>query len=304
MVSVIIPTLNAEASIEGLVRSLNKQSIPCEVIVIDSSSSDNTVWIAGSLGAKVVVIDRRDFDHGGTRNLAARISLGDILLFLTHDALPADEYLIENLIRPLKDEDIALSYARQIPYDSAMPTEYFARTFNYPASTSINRALIKGRDDIQHLGIKTFFCSNVCSAVKANAFREVGGFPERAIMNEDMILAARLVTKGYKIAYEPSAAVYHSHNYSIFQQFKRYFDIGVSLNREQWILEFARPEEEGYRYLVEEMGYLWRNRKIWIPYAIVEAIAKYLGYRLGLMENIIPLKLKMLFSMHRYFWDN
>ena len=298
MVNVIIPTLNAEKYIQSLLKSLKEQSILCEIIVIDSSSADSTVKIAESFGAKVITIKKSEFDHGGTRNLAVNISFGDTLIFLTQDAFPADKYLIENLIKPLRNEKIAICYGRQIAKNHSNPLERFARAFNYP-----EKPQIKGKEQIELLGIKTFFCSNVCSAIKKSVFKEAGGFPEKAIMNEDMVLAAKLIMRGYKIAYEPSAIVYHSHNYSLWQQFKRYFDIGVFLKQERWIFELARAEEEGYKYIKEEIRYLWREKKwYWIPYVFGEAAAKYAGYRLGLIEDKLSVKLKKMISMHKDFW--
>ncbi len=299
MVSIIIPTLNAEGYISTLIGKIRVQSIKTdEILIVDSSSEDNTRSIAESLGAKVITIDRRDFDHGITRNLGVKISSGDIVIFLTQDALPANEHLIENLIKPLEREDIPLSYGRQIPRDDANPLERFARAFNYP-----DRPLVKDGKLIHSIGIKTFFFSNVCSAIRKKEFEEAGGFPEKIIMNEDMILASKLILKGYKAAYQPSAVVFHSHNYSITEQFKRYFDIGVSLNRNRWIFKFAKPEGEGFRFVKEQIKYLLKGEKwCWIPYGPVEALARYFGYRLGLAEDKIPDKLKIYLSIHKHFW--
>lgn len=299
MVSIIIPTLNAEPVIASLINSLNSQLIEKEIIVVDSSSSNRTDLLARQRGAGVIIIKRDSFDHGGTRNLAVKEAKGKILIFLTQDAIPANEHLIENLIRPFRDESIALCYGRQIAKNDSTPLERFARAFNYP-----DRPLIKSKELMKSLGIKTFFCSNVCSAIRRSAFDEVGGFPQKAIMNEDMVLAAKFIMQGYKIAYEPSAIVYHSHNYSLWQQFERYFDLGVSLNRQKWIPDLARAEGEGYTYLISQARYLWREKRFrWLGYVLGESIAKYAGYRLGLMEDYLPFRFKKMVSMHKYFWD-
>jgi len=300
MISLIVPTFNAEKYIQNLLNKINDQTIkPDEILLIDSSSEDNTRRIAESLGTRVISIDRKNFDHGGTRNFAVKASSGEIAIFFTQDAIPANEYLIENLIKPLQDKKLALCYGRQIANKDSTPLERFARTFNYPV-----KPLIKGEKDIKLLGIKTFFCSNVCSAIRKKEFYEVGGFPENVIMNEDMVFAAKLIMKGYKVAYEPSAIVYHSHNYSLLNQFKRYFDIGVSLNRYRLIPDIVRAEGEGYKYLMEEIKFLLKeNNACWIPYVFVETAAKYAGFRLGLAEEKLPTAFKKKISMHKYFWD-
>ena len=300
MVSVIIPTLNASKYLPDLLDKLGDQTVrEKEIIVIDSSSNDDTITIAESYLASVICIDRKDFDHGRTRNLAATRAKGDVLVYLTQDVVPFDKYFLENLLNPLNSAGIIASYGRQLPKEDAIPPERFARLFNYP-----DKPLIKSKDDLSHLGIKTFFFSNVCSAIKRKAFEQLGMFPENVIMDEDLVFAAQSIMKGYKIAYVPEARVLHSHNYSPVQQFNRYFDVGVILNRERWILELTSAEGEGLHFIREEAKFLYKNKKwLWIPYAMVQAMAKFTGYRLGLMEHKMPVKLKRRLSMHKYFWN-
>jgi rhamnosyltransferase len=302
-VSVVIPTFNAEKSVESLVRMLKQQTLPPqEIIVIDSCSADQTVEIAAKVGCKTVVIEKKAFDHGATRNLGARLSAGEVLVFMTQDALPVDDKFLENLVGPLADPSdplIAASFGRQLARNHAVPPEKFARLFNYP-----DIGMVKSKEDLPRLGIKAFFFSNVCSAVRKREFETVGGFPERIVMNEDMVLAAKLILRGYKVAYVPEAAVRHSHNYSITQQFRRYFDIGASLSMNRWLLEYARAEGEGFRFVKEQLAWLLHHRHYrWIPHALALTIAKYAGYKLGLMEKRLPVSLKKRFSMHRLFWS-
>jgi rhamnosyltransferase len=300
MISIIIPTLNASRHIRVLLESLKGQTrVPDEIIVIDSSSDDDTLEIASTYHVKTFKIPRNIFDHGGTRNYAMNISSGDIVIFMTQDVTPYNKSLIENLIQPLDDPLTAASFGRQVPRDDAKPTEKFSRLFNY-----LDTSQVKSTDSLKKIGIRTFFFSNVCSAIKKKEFREVGGFPEKAILNEDMILAAKLIMKGYKVAYEPSAMVYHSHNPSLLKQFKRYFEIGISLSRERWITELVTAEGQGYEYLKEEIRFLLKEKQTrWIPYACIEAALRYTGFRLGLAEDKLPIALKKRMSTHKYFWD-
>lgn len=282
-VSVIIPTLNAASSIMPLLERLRTQVVrPDEVIIIDSSSDDNTADVARQYGVRVLVIPRASFDHGGTRNIAASEAIGDILLFMTQDALPFDSHLVGNLISPLSEPDIAASYARHIPRDDASPLEVFARLFNYPSTPDI-----KGINDLGRHGIKTFFCSNVCSAFKKDFFMKVGMFPEGIPSNEDMLIAARLITGGYRIAYVPDAVVIHSHRYSLTQLFRRYYNIGVSLKRNRWVLGYSgEAEGEGLRFLSGQIGFVITNYGLkWLPRVFLEALVKLAGYRIGLIRG-------------------
>lgn len=302
-VSIIIPTLNAEKSVAELTLRLKQQTLPpVEIIVVDSSSDDRTVEIAAEMGCRTKVIKRKAFDHGGTRNLGAKLSAGEVLVFMTQDALPVDNRLLEKLVEPLanpRDPSTAASFGRQLARNDAMPPEKFVRLFNYPAN-----GLVKSEEDLPRLGIKTFFFSDVCSAVRKREFEAVGGFPEKIIMSEDMILAAKLILRGYKIAYVSKGTVWHSHNYSIAQQFRRYFDIGASLSMNSWLLEYARAEGEGFKFVKEQLAWLLRHQHYrWIPYTLALTVAKYAGYKLGLMEKRLPAGLKKKFSLHRNFWE-
>ncbi len=281
-ISLIIPTLNAGSHMEALLSGLSTQDVkPYETIVIDSSSDDATVEIARRFGARTVVIPRRTFNHGATRNLAAGKAAGDILVFMTQDALPFDNRLLGNLVAPLAEQDIAAAYGRHVPRDDASPPEIFARQFNYPEVPAI-----KSMGDLSTGGIKTFFFSNVCSAFKREPFLEAGMFPEGVRANEDMVLAAKIILKGYRVAYVPQAMVIHSHSYSLFRLFTRYYTIGSSLKSNDWILKYARSEGEGLRFIKDEFHFLLnRQRYAWIPYIFLEALAKYAGYRIGLIAG-------------------
>lgn len=299
-ISIIIPTYQAEKNIEKLLLTLQQQNIEeKEIIIIDSSSTDNTVKIAGKYTDKIIVIAKEEFNHGGTRNTAAKNADGDILVFLTQDALPENEFFLAELIKPVLENKAAASYGCQVPQKTASVIEKFARSFNYP-----DYDIIKSKKDIADSGIKTFFFTNVCSAVKRDKFEEIGQFPERIILNEDMLLAGKLILTGYNVAYVSQAKVYHSHNYSYWQQFQRNFDIGVSLKMNPWILQYAKTEKEGLRYLKEQMRYLYKNKYYWqILNCLLDTGFRFMGYKAGINYNKLPLWLIKKLSMHSFFWS-
>jgi rhamnosyltransferase len=297
-VSVIIPTYNAEKHLSKLLAKINKAY---EVIVIDSSSTDRTLEVASQFNTKLVSINKSEFNHGKTRNLASQYANGDILVFLTQDAIPVDNNSICKLVEVFKtNKNIGVAYGRQIPYDSSSHFGKFARLFNYPQQSKI-----KTIRDVKTLGIKTVFSSNSFAAYRKDLLEAVGMFPNNVILSEDTYVAAKIIKNGYSVAYVSEAAVYHSHDYSIIQEFKRYFDIGVFYGRENWILrEFATAESEGIRFVKEEIQYLIKQRVFHlIPVSIIRNGMKFLGYRLGINEKIIPKKLKKYLSMHSSYWN-
>lgn len=280
-VSVVIPTLNAGKQLEELLSLLGRQTLrPTEIIVVDSESADNTVAIAkNSPLARVVSIRRKDFNHGATRHEAFLLTSGEFVCFVTQDAVPADDRYLENLIEPmLSDGSVALVSGRQLPKGDARRFEQLVREFNYPNSPSV-----KSKDDLPIYGIKTFFASDVCSAYRRDAYLSCGGF-SRVNTNEDMLMAAKLISSGYKVAYEPSARVYHSHNLSPRQQFERNREVGKFLEEHSDDLMHASEIGEGGKLVKHVASTLIRERRIGEFFAFgIDCSARLLGNRVGRM---------------------
>ncbi len=269
------------------------------MLIVDSSSSDTTADLARSCGFRVVQVPRQEFNHGGTRQWAASlVPQADILVFLTQDAVLAGNRMIDLLLQPFADSTVAISYGRQLPRPAAGPIEAHARLFNYPAVSAVHTLEARIR-----LGFKSIFVSNSFAAYRRTALEATGGFPTDVIFGEDTVTAARLLLQGWKIAYASDAQVFHSHDYTITQEFKRYFDVGVLHARESWLLrEFGAASEEGSRFVRSELAYLKANSPLTIPSALLRTAAKLLGYRLGRAENHLSLRIKQKLSMHRSFW--
>ena len=299
-VSIIIPTFNGVKDLSQLLNQIRKQTIRVlEVIIIDSQSTDTTVEQALQLGARVIQIAKHEFDHGGTRNFAAARAVGDILVFMTQDAVPSNYQTIENLLSPLEDPEIVVSYGRQIPKPGTKITDQFLRLYNYPP-----QSLIKTKKDMQIMGIKTFQNSNVCAAYRRREFNTLGGFPEPVVSNEDMLFAAKAVLAGYKVAYTADAMVFHSHNYGYLNLFKRYFDIAASLDHEPIIKQVGKAETKGYDFLIKQFKFLKENNKyMFVFQAMVEAFFKYAGYKLGEKSAYIPIHWKKYMGLNKTYWN-
>lgn len=299
--SIIIPTLNSGHLLEPLISSLKTQSVlPREIIVIDSSSSDKTPTEATRLGCTLITIPKSDFRHGRTRNHAACHAHGDVLVFLTQDALPASPSFLEELLKPIEQGIASAVYARQIPYPSARTTEVFARTFNYPPQSSI-----RTKSSVKALGIRAYFFSNVASAIRKDVFMSLGMFPDDVIMNEDMLFCAKLIENDHSVMYVADAMVFHSHNYSAIQTFQRYFDIGVFYAQTMHKKGDMSMASAGTKYSRNLLGYLFCEKELSeIPFFIAETCAKFLGFYSGRIEAYIPLALKRRMSLHKGFWRN
>jgi rhamnosyltransferase len=280
MITIIVPTYNASKYLPSLLTRLESQTIKnYELMVVDSSSNDNTVDIAQSHRANIITIPQSEFDHGGTRTLAAMEAKGDILVYLTQDALPYNEYAVENIIKPFTDDGkVGAAFGRQLPYPGASVFAEHLRQFNYP-DTSYSRVLY----DKEKYGIKTAFLSNSFAAYRKSALKEIGYFKSGLRFGEDACAGAKILLKGYKIAYVAEAMVLHSHNYTAWQDLKRYFDMGTFHRMENWLLkEFGKAEGEGIRYTKSEIKFLLKKRRFGLlPESALRLIMKYLGYKLG-----------------------
>lgn len=267
--TVIIPTYNAGSCFTELLDSLQSQTLkPAQIIIIDSGSTDETREVAKSWNCEVITINRTDFDHGTTRNLAMFEVSTEFAIFLTQDAMPANEHMIAELIKPMQaDSNIAICYGRQLPRPNAAPLERFAREFSYSAES-----MLKTKNDIETLGLKTFFCSNSCSAIRRSTFNELGGFKDKVIVNEDMLFAAKAIIQGYSVYYNAEAKVYHSHSYSLPQTFKRYFNIGRFFADNKGVFKHTDLKSYGGDMLKSGVKNFWQKR---MPHYMVALLIEF-----------------------------
>ena len=300
-ISLIIPTYNAEKYLPILLDALKKQTLLFELIIIDSSSTDNTLQIAKQYTKHIITIEKNAFDHGGTRTKAAQVASGEILVFMTQDALPYNHKSIELLVNIFQNNSIAATYGRQLPYHQTTLFGKHLRLFNYP-SISTTRTL----KDKNKYGIKTAFLSDSFAAYRKSALKEIGWFKEHLIVGEDNYAGAKLLLAGYSLHYNAQAKVYHSHSYKLTEEFQRYFDIGVFHANEAWLLkEFGNIQGEGNKYIKSELHYLIKHHFYSkIPEFFMRNIMKYIGYKLGTHYKYLPKKISKLFSMHTVWWEN
>lgn len=305
---IIIPTYRPGDSFEELLRRLLAQKLlPNRIIIMNT---EEELWDAkrfealfdgSDVGLTVQHLSRKAFDHGGTRHRGILLSDADICICMTQDAIPYDRELTAKLVEALlSSEGTAAAYARQLPAADCGPVERYTRQFNYP-----EQSRVKGSEDVEELGIKTYFCSNVCAAYRRDRYLELGGFIRKTIFNEDMIFAGHAVQAGYQIAYAAEAKVIHSHNYTAMEQLHRNFDLAVSQADHPEIFAGLRSEGEGIR-LVKQTA-LWliqTGRILLVPDLIFKSGCKYLGYLLGKRYRKLPEWLVLRLTMNRAYWMN
>ena len=299
-VAVIIPTYNAARYWPELSKGIRAQSLrPDRMIVIDSSSADGTAKMARGDGFEVIEIASSEFNHGGTRQMGAEYAAdADILIYLTQDAVPDAPDAFANLVLAFSDPEIAAAYGRQLPRKNASAIEAHSRLFSYAEISQV-----RSWETRKTMGFKSIFFSNAFGAYRRDALMSVGGFSSDVIFGEDTLVVARMHRAGWKTAYVADATVRHSHAYTITDEFRRYFDIGVLHSRESWLNEqFGSASGEGWRFVVSELKYLLKHGPHHVPSAIARTLAKYAGYKIGRRESRIAPGLKVRLGLNRQFW--
>ena len=297
---VIVPVLNAEKETEAFLAALQKQSLAPDIfLVIDLSSTDRSVEIFKSAGAKVHVIPRSEFNHADTRQMAVNmVEDMDVAVFLTQDAILADTDSLKLLLAPFENAKVGAAYGRQLPRRGADVFESYVRLFNYPRHSEL-----RSFADRKKYGFRTCFSSNSYAAYRVCALKQAGGFPSGLISGEDLSASANILLRGWKLAYVAESCVFHSHHYTAGAYFRRSFDIGVQHTQmREKIQQFGGPERIGVHYVLAEIGYLLKRAPLRIPEALGRNILRYIGYRLGRVYQSLPISLVRKLSMHKGFW--
>lgn len=314
VIDIVLVTYRPDGRLPDILRMLREQKMPprqVHLINTEKRLFDEALSALGTDEQKlcrqypfldIIHIRKQEFDHAGTRNLGMhRCSGADFVCMMTQDAVPADEELLPALAGGLcEDEKIAVAYARQIPAANASAAERFSRSFNYPEKSSV-----KTQQDFARLGIKTYFCSDVCAMYRKQIFDELGGFSEPSIFNEDMVFAGTALQHGYAIRYEAGARVVHSHNYGAMTQLRRNFDLGVSQADHPEIFAGAKSEGEGARYVRETLTYLRENGAAReIPVFLYRCAFRLTGYRLGKAYQRLPASVRLHLTSNKEYWKN
>ncbi|MEX1664406.1 glycosyltransferase family 2 protein [Zhongshania arctica] len=299
--TVVIPTYNAGDIWSEVIGALQGQSInPDKIIVVDSSSTDNTVELARAAGFETHTIDKKDFDHGGTRSFALGFVVTGIVVFLTQDAILNDARAVENLLGAFDNDDVGAAFGRQLPHKNANPLAIYARNNSYGCE-----GYLTDLKSSYPSGFRKAFLSNSFAAYRCSVLRRFGGFPSKLILGEDSYIAAKVLLSGGSVAYVADALVRHSHNYSILEEFKRYFDIGVFHETQKWMLEeLGSVEGEGVKFALGQIRFLMsRSEYYYVLVSLLASLAKFIGYRMGRNYHVFSVKQCRNFSMYKSYWN-
>jgi rhamnosyltransferase len=304
VISVVIPVKDGGEDLARCLGAIRAQVLDeaVEVVVVDSGSRDGSVALARAFGATVHEIAPAGFSHGAARNLGAAHAHGELLAFISQDAHPVDDDWLARLTAPLRRSgNVAGCYGRQLPHPGARPPEAFFLDFLYGPGARTQAAA-----GVDQLNMDTTLFSNVNAAMPRSVWRRFP-FAEDIIMSEDQEWSQRVLLSGFRLVYEPRAAVRHSHEYTLAGAFRRFFDSGVSSERAY--LAGGRGSKRvlaraAARYGRQELIWLTRSgSRRWIPYAALYESVKFAGLVLGANHKRLPRATKRQLSAMPWHWD-
>lgn len=297
-VSIIIPTKNAGSRFDLVLKGIcaSRVAFDYEIIVVDSGSSDETLRLIDKYPARLIAIMPSTFSHGGSRNIGADNAQGEILVYLSQDAVPYNEEWLANLTAGFGDPDVAGVFGRQVPNEGASPIEKFFLRYVYP-----DYMIVKDSVNPDNCSLQDIFFSNVLSAIRKSEWKG-NKFKEGIIMSEDQAWAKDMLIKHKKILYEPTAVVCHSHNYTVRRLIMRNFDSGLSLKD---IVNAPLKRNLLYeaRYIKSATSHFFKNKLYgYLLIFLFYEFFRLLGFYVGRHSRFLPLWLKKALSENKAYW--
>jgi glycosyltransferase involved in cell wall biosynthesis len=302
--SILLLTRNGSRDLEQLLPALSRQQqvAPFEIVAVDSASTDGTLPLLLRFGVRVLQIKAENFHHARTRNLAAEQARGDILIFLSQDAVPASDLWLSRLISNFSDPKVGAVYGRQLPKAESLAERRDTFDVVYGA-----HRIVKDPAHRNGLGYRFYHFSDVNAAIRRHVWEQTR-FPEDLKVFEDLGIAKLILDGDWKIVYEPEASVIHSHHHSTIGLFKRYFDIGYTLKR------LSIWDAPGTRKSIFRDAWKILQGKMQLRVAsangagdqkagegIQQHMAKFLGFVLGINQAWLPNAVKRHLSAYRVF---
>lgn len=299
-ISIICPIYKGEQYISNLDASIKKQKnvdIKEILYVVTKTKDDSSIDILEGLGATYYTVTPKEYSHSLTREQMAYKASGDILVFITQDIIIDSDVWLYNLTKDIQSGKCEAAFSKQVAVDRSI--ERYTRMNNYPENSRV-----VSKDDVERLGILTYFFSDASSAIDREVFMKLNGYDgKRLLTNEDMYIAYKIINNGYRIKYCADSVVIHSHNYSYKTLFKRYFDQAVFLKQNEYIDCGSNKSAFALLKFVLKNAIKEGNFKVLfkiIPNFGVRFIANKLGKK---YENMSKEKI-LKYTSNKSYWSN
>ena len=276
-IDIICPLYNAEKYIENLDKSLKiqKKVELNKIRYILTESNDNTEEYLINNEIEYCKISKKEFSHSLSREMEALKSTADIIVFVTQDIVIEDEFWLYYLTKDIGKDKIAATYSRQI--SKYYNIEKYTREKNYP-----EKSFVKSKDDINNLGLKTFFSSDASAAIKRDVFVELNGYDNKRLpISEDMYFTYKLIMNNYKVKYCADSIVYHSHNFKLKELYDRYKLTGMFFKEHNYLDQYGTNSSGGElaKYILKR-AIQDRNIKVLVRWPF-DMAARLFGMKVG-----------------------
>ena len=281
-VSIICPLYNAEKYIIDLDKNIKKQqNVDIEEIkYLLTESKDNTEKILKDNNIEYELIKRSEFSHSLTREKAAFKAKGDILVFITQDVIIEKDNWLYELVNPIVNNEAEACYSRQICDNNSI--EKYTREKNYPSVSKI-----VSKDDIDTLGLRTFFFSDASSAIRKETFIKLNGYDNKNLpISEDMYIAYKLIMNDYKIKYCAESEVIHSHDFSLKEVYDRYKLTGQFFKQNSYLDKYGTTKSGGglAKYILKR-ALQDKNIKVLFKF-VPNMAARFIGMKVGKHKGV------------------
>ena len=276
-IEIICPLYNAENYIINLDKNIKRQK-NVEIIKISyvlTESKDNTENLLKELKANYIKLKKEEFSHSTARENVAIKSESDIVVFITQDIEIRNENWLEKLVEPIAKGEAVATYSRQVTKYNNI--EKYTRESNYP-----EESIVKSKDNIGELGLKTFFFSDASSAIKTSVYKELKGYDgKRLPINEDMYIAYKIIMAGYKIKYCSDSVVWHSHKFTLKEIYDRYKLTGRFFKENSYLDKYGTTGSGAKlaKYILKRI-FQDHNFKLLFRYPF-DMGARYIGMKVG-----------------------
>lgn len=280
-VDIICPLYNAEKYILNLDKSIKRQkNVKINSIkYVLTECKDNTEKLLIENKIDFIKIKKGEFSHSKTRENIAKTCDADIVVFITQDIIIERADWLFNLTKPIYDNECDASYSRQISKSKGI--EKYTRELNYP-----KESCIKTKEDIEKLGLRTFFFSDASSAISNDVLKKLNYYDGKDLkINEDMYLAYKMIMNNYKIKYVAESVIIHSHDFKFKEVYQRYYDTGIFFKENSYLDEYGTNQAGGslaiyvLKRIIQEKD-IRAVIRFW-----PDMVARYVGMKMGKIKN-------------------
>nr|WP_321410894.1 glycosyltransferase family 2 protein [uncultured Carboxylicivirga sp.] len=299
LISIVIPVKNGYRTLESCIKGIKNQTVfnQCEIIIIDSGSTDGTLELLKNYPVDVYKIKPEEFNHGATRNYGVSLAKGKYVVMTVQDATPANEYWLGNMLRHFKSDNVAGVYGQQIvPHHKDKNPHQWFRPQSQP---KIETRYFKNESIFERLSKKEKFdksqWDDVSAMYRISVLKQI---PFRAVnFAEDLLWAQDALRSGYKLIYDTNSRVEHYHHVTFKDQFKRTFTVLYHIYMYFNVINQNKYNLKTIPFII------YRNIKyklplMWIPYNIKIVTANVLANLI--FRFVVIMNKKKLESIHSF----